>query len=77
MVVRVFFALPDLREFSLGKPQGLRARDDPQLPKEKVDRVVPDPRCGLREGEGGSDVLYVPKFARAWFREATRMACQG
>ena len=26
------FALPDLRELSLGKPQGLRARDAPHLP---------------------------------------------
>jgi hypothetical protein len=29
MEVRMFFALPDLRELSLGKPQGLRARDEP------------------------------------------------
>jgi len=32
MEIRMFFALPDLRELNLGKPQGLRARDDPQLP---------------------------------------------
>jgi hypothetical protein len=29
---RKFFALPDLRELSLGKPRGLRARDVPLLP---------------------------------------------
>jgi rhamnulokinase len=43
----------------------------------KVDRVVPDPRCGLREGDGGSNVHCVPRSARAWFRKAMRIACQG
>jgi hypothetical protein len=47
------------------------------LQLKKVDRVVPDPRCCLREGDGASDVLCVTKSARARFREATRIACQG
>ena len=31
----------------------------------KVDRVVPGPRCGLREGDVSSDVLCATKSARA------------
>jgi hypothetical protein len=47
----------------------------PQL--KKVDRVVPDPRCDLRESDGGSDVLCTTRSARAQLREAARIACQG
>ena len=47
------------------------------LQLKKVDRVVPDPRCGLRESDGGLNVLFVTRSARAQFREAIRIACQG
>ena len=32
----------------------------PQL--KKVDRVVPDPRCGFREGDRGLDVIVLPEL---------------
>ena len=47
------------------------------LELKKVDRVVPDPRCVLRESDGGLNVLCVTKSARSQFREAKRIACQG
>ena len=48
----------------------------PQL-KKKVDRVVPDPRYGLRESDGGSIFFCATRSARAQFKEATRITCQG